>query len=116
VKRLFIALVFMTVNSLAADISGKWSGTWESPERPHYMVLKQDGEAVTGTAGPEAGYQLDISKGKFAGDQLTFDVALENGAVLHFIFKVDGDSCTGQGQIENQGKTVVMKLSAKRVN
>ncbi len=115
-KHLLISLILTSFSLLAADVSGKWSGSWEAPQRPHYMVLKQDGENVTGTAGPEAGYQLNISKGKITGDQLTFDVTLENGMAMHFTFKIDGDTCTGQGQIENQGQTVVMKLSAKRVN
>jgi len=105
--------------SIAGSVTGTWSGKWDLPaaagDQPHYMVLQQQGDTVSGTAGPSADQQFDIRDGKAAGDKLTFEVALPDGQVMRFEFKVEGETLTGQAQIEAGGRSMTVKLSAKRV-
>jgi uncharacterized protein (TIGR03435 family) len=68
--------------SFAADVSGKWSGY------PGYLVLKQDGAALTGTLGQSASEQHPFENGKIDGNRLTFqlgsyqaDLLLEEGEI-----------------------------------
>ncbi len=118
-RSLILALLIAAVSLSASEITGKWSGKWEtSPDGgpgPHYMVLKQDGAAVTGTAGPTAAQQMPISNGKMQGDKLTFDIGVPNGPSLKFDFKVAGDKMDGQAIFAMGGKEQTLKLSAERV-
>ena len=117
-KHLLLALLLTSTALTAADVTGKWSGRWEMPqaagEQPHYMVLKQEGGVVTGTAGPDASQQFDIRNGKMDGDKLTFEVSPGGGPLMKFEFKVDGDNAVGQAQIEAEGRSMVVKLSVQR--
>lgn len=115
-------LIFFLITALclcAGDISGKWSGQWEtSPDGgpgPHYMVLKQEGGTVTGTAGPTENQQMAITNGTVTGDTLKFDISIPNGPTLKFEFKVTGDAMDGTAVLEMNGQKQQMKLSAKRI-
>ena len=114
-----LLLLLASILSMARTVTGTWSGKWEVPaeagDQPHYMVLQQQGETVKGTAGPDAGQQFDISNGRVTAEKLTFDVTLPDGHVMHFDFKIDGETLTGQAVIDADGRTMTVKLSAKRV-
>ncbi|MBI1896567.1 MAG: hypothetical protein HYS04_08535 [Acidobacteria bacterium] len=66
--RVFLVLL-LAATAVAADLTGKWSGSFDvtnaqgetRPDRA-YMDLKQAGEEVTGTAGPNSEKQLQISR------------------------------------------------------
>jgi hypothetical protein len=108
-----------TFKATKVDISGKWSGQWEiSPDGapgPHYMVLNQDGQKVTGTAGPNPGMQINIQNGKFADDKLTFDISAPNGLSVRFEFNLVSETMQGQAVLTMNGTDKRLKLSAKRV-
>jgi hypothetical protein len=117
---LIFSLCLGAFSLFAGDVSGKWSGQWEtSPDGapgPHYMVLKQEGQAVNGTAGPAADRQIGIQNGKLAEDTLKFDIAIPGGGpTLRFEFKVAGDAMSGQAILDMDGKQQKFKLAAKRV-
>lgn len=101
-----------------ADATGKWSGnlSMQAPDgaaqtRPAYLVLKQEGAKLTGTAGPSADEQYDIQDGKAEDGRLTFTVA-QNG--MNFSLKLDGDEITGEITRERNGETQRAKLEVKR--
>ena len=118
-KRILFLMLFGSLLLTAAEVSGKWSGQWEkSPDGgpgPHYMVLKQDGATVTGTAGPAPEQQMAIGNGKIDGSKLTFDIGAPNGPSLKFEFQVDGDKMNGQAVLDMGGKQQTLKLAAKRI-
>ena len=68
----------------AADVTGKWVGSVDTPNGPMELTFqfKAEGEAVTGNVSSAMGTQ-EISNGKVAGDLLTFDVTLEGGKITH---------------------------------
>jgi hypothetical protein len=109
---------FVATRKASAGISGEWSGEWEvSPDGgpgPHYMVLKQNGETVTGTAGPSPEQQLPIRNGKLVGDALTFDIGIPNGPSIRFEFKVLGAAMQGEAVLTMNGVERKFKLTAKR--
>jgi hypothetical protein len=99
------------------DLTGEWSGQWEiSPDGspgPHYMKLKQEGEKVTGTAGPSPEQQIPIS-GKYTNGVLTFDVVIPNGPSLQLEFKLEGETLRGDAVLKMNGSERKLKLSATR--
>jgi hypothetical protein len=101
---LLVLLLAFTVS--AADVTGKWTGAGElkfangeAKNTTSYMDLRQDGQEVTGNAGPGPDYVLPISKGKLDGDKLTFEVVAppesSGDGLIVFEFTVAGDKMEG---------------------
>jgi uncharacterized protein (TIGR03435 family) len=92
VKTISVCFTYMFCFSLTAgDISGRWSGSLEMTaangefrSQPSYLTLRQDGNQLTGTAGPDVEHQNPISDGSVRGDVarfsfqgLTFELTLQ---------------------------------------
>jgi len=87
----------------AADVSGKWSGSMDmkSPDgnansTPVYAELKQDGTAITGTAGATGHEALPLEKGTIAGDQITFEVRIPDGGAYSVRLTIAGSQMKGE--------------------
>jgi hypothetical protein len=75
------------------------------------MIVKQDGNKLTGTAGPEED-QHAIQKGLVDGDTITMEV--DSGEEIFYLeLKVDGDQITGAVKQGTDGEK--MKIALKRV-
>ena len=101
---------------IAADATGTWTGTLTPADGnggPAHLVLKQEGEKLTGTAGPDPGEQHPIEKGKADNGVLTFELST-GGGVMKFALKQEGDEITGDITRERDGRTQMAKLAVKR--
>lgn len=102
----------------ATNVTGKWSGTLqvagETDTKPAYMILKQDGDKLSGSGGPTESEQHPFDGGKVEGNKLTFDVPLGEKS-MHFEMEANGDQITGQVSQQNEGATETAKISLKRV-
>jgi len=103
----------------ATDATGTWSGTLtpsDSTEpRPAHLVLKQDGDKLTGTAGPDAGNQRPIQNGKVEEGNLSFEVPTGDTA-MKFKLKQNGDEISGDITRERDGRAETARLVVKRTN
>jgi hypothetical protein len=86
-RRALLALVMtigMAASAFAADVTGKWVGSVETPNGPIELTydLKADGETLSGTVASAMG-SLPLNKGKIAGNVLTYEVAIENAVITH---------------------------------
>ncbi|HYK87702.1 MAG TPA: hypothetical protein VE398_02960 [Acidobacteriota bacterium] len=105
----------------AGKLSGKWSGSFdisssdgESHPDSAFMVLKENGGTVEGTAGPNADEQMEIRNGKLDGDKLTFEVVKEGGTIkFDLVFEGDSIKGTAEGQ-RPDGVKMTAKLDLKR--
>jgi hypothetical protein len=90
------ATLLAAVASLAGDFSGRWQGklSVNGDETPGYLVLKQDGQQLTGTAGPDAQKQVRLDKGMVEGDQATIE-ASPGSSVLKFVLRLKDDKLEG---------------------
>ena len=119
-KRLLLSLVLSAASLLAADVSGKWSGkvTITTPEGPQldeaYVVLKQEGATVTGTAGKDESEQREFKNGKLEGDVLSFELPTQ-GSPFKVRMKVEGDTMAGDVERERDGETMKAKIEMKRL-
>ena len=115
----YVLCVALAVAVLSgADATGTWVGTL-TPEGadggglPARLVLKQDGQTLTGTAGPDAGEQRPIENGKAENGKLTFDLP-NDASVMRFTLTQDGDTISGDVVREREGQTQKAKLAVKR--
>ena len=108
-----------------AGVTGTWSGslafkiTGEEKQAPLRAVLKQDGESLTGTAGPDADHQYRIVKGKATPgkDGLTIGFELiASGEHMVFDLKLADGLLTGKATVEGEdGKPEVATVALRPV-
>jgi len=112
----FLVMAFATTMLAAADVTGSWRGTFTPEGRdagPALLILKQEGTAVTGTAGPDENERHAISKGKVENDTVVFEVETPGG-VMKFALKQKGDELAGDVTRERDGQQQAAKLAVKR--
>ena len=116
-----VSVLFSATALCAINVTGKWSGTMqmegEADSKPAYLILKQDGNKLAGSAGPSESEQHAFEGGKLEGNRLTFDVPLggQGEGAMHFDMQVQGDQMTGQVKRGGEGKNEAVKISLKRV-
>ena len=99
-KRIFALIAILVLPTIAADLTGRWSGTMQFPNGegdnssyPVHFVLTQKGNVVEGTGGPQATEQFPIANGKIEGVKVTFDIP--RGKPLTFLLTLAGDKLSG---------------------
>jgi hypothetical protein len=117
--RHMLLLVFAAGALMAADATGKWSGTLtlngpdgQTQPSTAYLVLKQEGAKLTGTAGQTAGEQREIVDGKVENGKITFGLPL-GPATMKFVLEQTGDSIAGDVSAEADGQKLTAKLAVK---
>ena len=112
--------IFAAATLMAADATGNWTGTLIAPtpdggerQGSAYLVLKQEGATVTGTAGPNATDQQTIQNGKAENGNVTFQVS-RNDWTMKFVLRQEGDEIKGEVTRERDGQTEKAKLSVRR--
>lgn len=103
-KRLWLLAIFATT-LLAADVTGKWTGTIDVDDpggggiisTPVRAQLKQGGSEITGSIGREEDQTLEaIQHAKLDGNRLTFEVSSsETSGLVKFVLTIDGDRLEG---------------------
>jgi len=108
-----------TLPKTAEDLTGQWSGSFiitmdgETKDDAAYMVLKQTGTELTGTAGPNADQQWKIEKGKVEGNKVTFEVVAD-GPTLKFELTLAEGHLKGDAKAEFDGKTLKAAVDVQR--
>ncbi|HEV2688878.1 MAG TPA: hypothetical protein VGV35_09995 [Bryobacteraceae bacterium] len=118
--RLLCVLLLSSI-ALLADVTGKWTGSFDvtGPDgqvqaNTAFLDLKQDGNALTGTAGPNESEQMAIRAGKIDGNKITFEVAPENGPLIKFDLLLAEDHIKGSASGEHEGQKLTAKLDVTR--
>jgi hypothetical protein len=117
---LLLGAMLSAVALCTPNVTGKWSGTMQmgadGNSQPAYVVLKQDGNKLTGSAGPTESEQHPFEGGKVQGNKVTFDVSLGGGpGSMHFDLQVEGDQITGKVGRSGEDLNEAAKISLKRV-
>ena len=116
-KLLFASLLF-TLSVFAANISGKWTGTFtdnaDTTKHENFVVaLTQNGNTLTGTAGSTAEDQGPISNGKVDGNSVTFDIKADEVSI-HLTLQLVDNHLKGQIQAEVAGEKHSGTIDLKR--
>jgi len=120
-KKLILLFTLLSVVTLAADLSGTWVGKaditvdGEQQASTARVVLKQDGNTVTGTAGREDEGQSDIKNAVVEGETVSFDLKpSEDAPMIHIVLTLEGDALNGTVKSAGEGPEVTGKLALKR--
>jgi uncharacterized protein (TIGR03435 family) len=102
----FAFLLLAAFQMTGADVTGGWTGTAGGPL---YIILKQDGTRLSGSAGPMAAEQMaTFENGKIEGDHITFRVG-----PFQMDLRLEGDRLVGQTvEAEGPGRKVVLKRAS----
>ena len=117
-------ILALAITAAAADVTGKWSGTFtvtgpdgsSGDSNPAFLILKQSGSTLTGTAGAEEAEQWPIENAKIENNKITGTVNPSDGATYTVTLTVDGDRMTGEVTVSQGGQTMKGKIELKRVS
>jgi len=105
-------------DSAAPDLTGKWFGTFHvlpqgggPREDRAVVILKQQGEVVTGTLGPSESNQMPLKKGKITGNFLKIEM---EGNRIVFTLNLDGDKLMGEIRDAEDEKKILARVDLKR--
>jgi hypothetical protein len=105
----------------AADITGKWSGSFNittsdgnSKEDSAHVEFTQKGTELTGTAGPNADKQYTILKGKVEGNNVTFELQADETVIKFNLMLVDGH-LKGEANAAKDDKTMKAAVDLQRI-
>lgn len=93
-----LSLIFAAAASAQKSVSGEWDAVFNTPggSQPLKLILKVDGEKLTGTARRSRG---DVPlTGTIKGDDITFAYTIDyngNPVTIMFTGKVKGDTMGG---------------------
>jgi hypothetical protein len=105
------------VSALTGDLSGTWSGTFKANgsdhSTPQVVILRQEGDKLTGSAGPDAEEQYPIENGKIAGDRVTFELTTGEWRFSYDLKRTGADEMKGNLELTsvNNRRTAVVSLS-----
>jgi hypothetical protein len=118
-KRLFVLITLFAFAALAADVTGTWKGTAETPNGPmeRTFVFKVDGNKLTGETTSQMMGKSTITDGKIDGDNLSFTITVkfqDNEMQLNYKGKVNGNEIKFTVEVPNGGQT--LEYVAKKVS
>jgi hypothetical protein len=117
-KWLLCLLAAFAVSASAADISGNWKGTAETPNGTveRTFVFKVDGHKLTGETTSSMFGKSSIEDGKVDGDDVSFTVTVNiqgNEGKVNYKGKIEGDTINFKIEVQAIGQT--LEMIAKRV-
>jgi hypothetical protein len=114
---MIIVLFIFIAGAEASDLAGKWSGTFKASGGDHgipqIVTFKQEGNKLTGTAGPDAGEQYPIENGRIEGDHVRFEVTSGEWRFSYDLQRAGEDEMKGNLELTsvNNRRTAVVSLS-----
>jgi len=117
VKRVIVLIVLLVIRAAAVDVTGTWSGTFKvsggDHNVPQIIILKQDGNKLTGSAGPDAEEQYPIENGKVEGDRVRFELTSGEWRFGYDLKREGQDEMKGDIELKSVGsrRTAVVSLS-----
>ncbi|HWR50539.1 MAG TPA: hypothetical protein VN428_05505, partial [Bryobacteraceae bacterium] len=108
--RRLLPILFLTGALFGADLTGRWTGMveYKTPDgEPRsggaFVMLKHDGDAITGKAGPTEDEAQPISNAKFDGQKLILAVTAPNGNVVRLALNlVEENKLEGTMELERE--------------
>lgn len=124
-RKLIIGLLALAASVYAADVTGTWAGPMtmsnggETRDDTAFLVLKQEGDAVTGSIGPNEERRYNITKGTSDGTNIYIEAVVQGEDKMVLRLKLDGEKLTGDLKAEGPtappvtGKMTLTKKAAK---
>lgn len=120
-QRLIIMTLLLSFVASAADVTGKWTAHWEfsradgtkrSGSTP--LVLKQEGEKLSGHTYSTKGDPLSLREAKIDGDRVTFEVP-DLYIPVKFELRLRDGKLAGKAMRMREERIEVMTVNCERV-
>lgn len=114
-----ILLAFLfTLNLMAANVTGRWSGRFRvdggDHDIPQLFLIKQNGNNIAGTGGPNEAEQYPLEKARINDDHLRFELTTGEWKFAYDL-KVDGTKMTGNLELKSVNDVRIAKVSLTKV-
>ena len=118
-KKTIAVVMLLAVTAMAADLTGKWSGTFKvdggDHTVPQLFILKQQGKTLTGSGGPNPGEQYPIERGRIEGSDVRFEVTTGEWKFTYDLKQTGSDVLRGDLRLDSVGDSRTAKVSLERV-
>jgi hypothetical protein len=115
-KRTIAVVLLLAIHAMAGDLTGKWSGAFRADgadhDVPQLFILKQEGNNLTGSGGPDQGEQYPLESGKVDGDRIRFEITTGEWKFIYDLRTTDA-GMTGDLELKsiNDKRTAKVSLS-----
>jgi hypothetical protein len=106
----------------AADFTGRWEGSFDltpqGGEMQHdsaLMIVKQDGGALTGSAGRDDDHLFAVKEGKVIGGEIQFALEEQDGVDVQVRLHLEGDHLVGEATHTTPDGSFTAKIDLVRV-
>jgi hypothetical protein len=119
-RKTLAIVVLCAMVALAGGVAGTWSGTFKvsggDHTVPQIIILKQDGNQLTGSAGPDEGEQYPIENGQVEGDLVRFELTSGEWRFSYDLKRSGPDEMKGNLELKSVGsaRTAVVSLRKKK--
>lgn len=112
-------VLLLVSTAVAADLSGKWSGTFRAAgadhDVPQFFLLKQDGSKLTGSGGPDEREQYPIENPRVEDDKVAFEITTGEWKFRYHL-KVTGPHLTGDLELTSADSRRTAKVALNKVD
>ncbi len=116
-KSVIAVIALLLAVSPASDVTGTWTGSFHvaggDHAIPQVILFKQDGNKLTGSAGPDAGEQYPIENGKADGVRVTFELTSGEWRFTYNL-KQSGDRMIGDLELTSINDSRSAKVELKK--
>lgn len=118
-KQIVGILLILVSTAVAADLSGKWSGTFRAAgadhDVPQVFILKQDGSKLSGSGGPDEGEQYPIENPRIDDDKVAFEITTGEWK-FSYRLKMSGSHLTGDLELKSADSKRTAKVALNKIN
>jgi hypothetical protein len=117
-KIMIAVVLLLAASAMVGDVTGTWTGTFKANGGDHtvpqIVVLKQEGNKLTGSAGPEAEEQYPIENGRVDGDHVTFELTSGEWRFSYDLKLTARDEMQGGLDLKSLNNSRTAKVSLNR--
>ena len=104
-NRTVTTVFLLAASAMAGDLTGKWSGTFKvdggDHNVPQLFILKQQGKALTGSGGPNAGEQYPLENGRIDGNEVRFELTTGEWKFAYYLKQTGPDGLKGDLKLQS---------------
>lgn len=116
-KKVFAVVLLLTMNTMAGDLTGKWSGSFKvdgaDHDVPQLFIFKQEGNKLTGSGGPDKSEQYPIEDGRVDGDRARFEITTGEWKFTYSLKAIDA-KLTGDLELKSLDNRRTAKVNLSR--
>ncbi len=117
-KRTIALVLLLAIPAMAGDLTGKWVGAFRADgadhDVPQLFILKQDGNKLTGSGGPDQSEQYPLERGKVDGDRISFEITTGEWKFIYDLKTIAADM-TGDLELKGMNDRRTAKVSLKKM-